>query len=220
MNKKTLTSLNGQKYDHLQVCRFCWLVCVNFDILNLRKNRSWAVKTLWHDYKLKLLAPSYGRLQEAGGRKQDPEDCLGSAKISKKCYQACLLSREKRSSNLPFFRPLLSKRINFKTRNDNDTKAEGSLPTSEFRLLTSDFRLYASYFKLQTWDLTKFELRISDFWPFRLNAAWLVFGFPTFHFPLPTSDFPLIRFTAFIKNNTISAETFKLKLSWRDGTRK
>ena len=36
------------------------------------------------------------------------------------------------------------------------TKAEEGLPTSDFRLKTS-------YFKLQTSDLTKFELRISDF---------------------------------------------------------
>ena len=36
------------------------------------------------------------------------------------------------------------------------TKAEEGLPTSDFRLKTS-------YFKLQTSDLTKFDLRISDF---------------------------------------------------------
>ena len=44
-------------------------------------------------------------------------------------------------------------------------------------------------------DLTKFELQISDFWPFRLNAAWLNVGLPTSHFwPLTsdsTSDFQL-----------------------------
>ena len=45
-------------------------------------------------------------------------------------------------------------------------------PRRIFRLPTSDLR---PYFKLQTSDLTKFELRISDFWPFRLNPAWLNF---------------------------------------------
>ena len=62
------------------------------------------------------------------------------------------------------------------------TKAEEGLPTSDFRLKTS-------YFKLQTSDLTKFELRVSDFWPLRLNAAWLDFWPPTSHFLLPTSHF-------------------------------
>ena len=70
------------------------------------------------------------------------------------------------------------------------------LPTSGFRLQTSDFRLNTSYFKLQTSDLTKCELRISDFWPLRLRAEWLDlrtshFPLSTFHFPLPTSDFRL-----------------------------
>ena len=70
------------------------------------------------------------------------------------------------------------------------------LPTSGFRLQTSDFRLNISYFKLQTSDLTKCELRISDFWPLRLRAEWLDlrtshFPLSTFHFPLPTSDFRL-----------------------------
>jgi len=37
-------------------------------------------------------------------------------------------------------------------------------PRRVFRLLTSDLRLKTSYFKLQTSDLTKFELRISNFW--------------------------------------------------------
>ena len=46
-------------------------------------------------------------------------------------------------------------------------------------------------FRLHTSDLTKFELRISDFWPFRLNAAWLDFGSSTSYFLLPTSDFRL-----------------------------
>ena len=63
------------------------------------------------------------------------------------------------------------------------------LPTSDFRLQTSDFRLKTSYFKLQTSDLTKCELRISDFWPLRLKAEWL--DLRTSHFPFPTSDFPL-----------------------------
>ena len=76
------------------------------------------------------------------------------------------------------------------------TKAEEGLPTSDFRLptsdfqlLTSDFRLKTSYFKLQTSDLTKWELWVSDFWPFRLKAEWL--DLRTSHFPLPTSHFPL-----------------------------
>ena len=76
------------------------------------------------------------------------------------------------------------------------TKAEEGLPTSDFRLLTSDvrlptsdFRLKTSYFKPQTSDLTKFEPRISDFWPLRLNAACLDFWPPTSHFLLPTSHF-------------------------------
>ena len=51
--------------------------------------------------------------------------------------------------------------------------------------------LPTSYFKLQTSDLTKFELRISDFLPLRLNAAWLDFEPPASHFPLLTSDFRL-----------------------------
>ena len=42
------------------------------------------------------------------------------------------------------------------------------LPTSDFRLPTSNFRLPASdlrlpTFRLETSDMTKFELRISDF---------------------------------------------------------
>ena len=65
-------------------------------------------------------------------------------------------------------------------------------PRRVFRLLTSDFRLKTSYSKLQTSDLTKFELRISDFWPLRLNAAWLDFWPPTSHFLLPTSHQPLL----------------------------
>ena len=65
------------------------------------------------------------------------------------------------------------------------------LPTSDFRLQTSDFRPKTSYFKLQTSDLTKFELRISDFLPLRLNAAWLDYEPPASHFPLLTSDFRL-----------------------------
>ena len=81
------------------------------------------------------------------------------------------------------------------------TKAEESLPTSDFwlptsvfRLPTYDFRLLTSDFRLQTSDLTKCEHRISDFWPFRLKAEWLDlrtshFPLPTSHFPLPTSDF-------------------------------
>ena len=91
------------------------------------------------------------------------------------------------------------------------TKAEEGLPTSDFQLLTSGFRLKTSYFKLQTSDLTKWELWVSDFWPFRLKAEWLdlrtshfalptfdfllltsYFRFPTSHFPLPTSDFQLL----------------------------
>ena len=44
-----------------------------------------------------------------------------------------------------------------------NTKAEEGLPTSDVRLQTSDFELKTSFFKLQTSDLTKFELRISDF---------------------------------------------------------
>ena len=64
------------------------------------------------------------------------------------------------------------------------------LPTSDFRLQTSDFRLQTSYFKLQTSDLTKFELRISHFWPLRVNATCLDFWPPTSHFLLPTSHFP------------------------------
>ena len=76
------------------------------------------------------------------------------------------------------------------------TKAEEGLPTSDFQLLTSDFRLKTSYFKLQTSDLTKWELWVSDFWPFRLKAEWLDlrtsrFPLPTSHFRFPTSDFPL-----------------------------
>ena len=63
------------------------------------------------------------------------------------------------------------------------------LPTSDFRLQTSDFRAKTSYFKLQTSDLTKFELRISDFWPLRLNAACLDFWPATSHFLLPCLDF-------------------------------
>ena len=68
---------------------------------------------------------------------------------------------------------------------------------SDFRLPTSDFQLQTSYFKLQTSDLTKCELRISDFWPFRLNAEWLDlrtshFPVSTSHFRLATSDFRLL----------------------------
>ena len=70
------------------------------------------------------------------------------------------------------------------------TKAEEGLPTSDFQLLTSDFRLKTSYFKLQTSDLTKWELWVSDFWPFRLKAEWL--DLRTSHFPLPTSAFRLL----------------------------
>ena len=55
------------------------------------------------------------------------------------------------------------------------TKAEEGLPTSDFRLKTS--------------HLTKCELRISDFWPFRLKAEWL--DLRTSHFPLPTSHFQI-----------------------------
>ena len=65
------------------------------------------------------------------------------------------------------------------------TKAEEGLPTSDFWLLTSDFRRKTSY-------LTKCELRISDFWPFRLKAEWL--DLRTSHFPLPTFDFLLLTF--------------------------
>ena len=70
------------------------------------------------------------------------------------------------------------------------------LPTSDLQLLTSGFRLKTSYFKLQTSDLTKWELWVSDFWPFRLKAEWLDlrtshFPLPTSHFRFPTSDFPL-----------------------------
>ena len=64
------------------------------------------------------------------------------------------------------------------------------LPTSNFWLPTSDFRLNTSYFKLQTLDLTKCELWVSDFWPFRLKAEWL--DLRTSHFPLPTSAFRLL----------------------------
>ena len=56
-------------------------------------------------------------------------------------------------------------------------------------------------FTISRWiktKLRKFELRISDFWPLRLNAAWLDFWpptshflLPTSHFRFPTSDFPL-----------------------------
>ena len=65
------------------------------------------------------------------------------------------------------------------------------LPTSDFQLPTSDFRLPTSNFRLrlQTSDLTKCELRISDFWPFSLKAEWL--DLRTSHFPLLTSDFRL-----------------------------
>ena len=78
------------------------------------------------------------------------------------------------------------------------TKAEEGLPTSDFRPPTSDFRLptylYFDFIILQTSDLTKCELRISDFWPFRLKAEWLDlqtshFPHPTFHFQIPISDF-------------------------------
>ena len=62
-------------------------------------------------------------------------------------------------------------------------------PRRVFRLPTSDFRFKTSYFKLQTSDLTKFELRISDFSPLRLNAAWLDFWPPTSYFLLPNSHF-------------------------------
>ena len=41
--------------------------------------------------------------------------------------------------------------------------------------IVSCFRRKTSYFKLQTSDLTKFELQISDFLPLRLNAVWLDF---------------------------------------------
>ena len=63
-------------------------------------------------------------------------------------------------------------------------------PRRVFRLLTSDFQL-------QTSDLTMCELRISDFWPFRLKAEWLDlrisnFRLPPSHFRLPTSDFRLL----------------------------
>ena len=61
--------------------------------------------------------------------------------------------------------------------------------SSDFRLQTSHFGLKTSFFKLQTSDLSKFELRISDFWPLRLNAAWLDFWPPTSHFLLSTSHF-------------------------------
>ena len=64
------------------------------------------------------------------------------------------------------------------------------LPTSDFQLLTSGFRLKTSYFKLQTSDLTKWELWVSDFWPFRLKAEWL--DLRTSHFPLLTSAFRLL----------------------------
>ena len=65
------------------------------------------------------------------------------------------------------------------------------LPTSDFRLPTYDFRLTTSNFRLrlQTSDLTKCELRISDFWPFSLKVEWL--DLRTSHFPLLTSDFRL-----------------------------
>ena len=76
------------------------------------------------------------------------------------------------------------------------------LPTSNFWPPTSDLRLHTSNFRLQTF--TKWELWVSDFWPFRLKAEWLDlrtsrfplptshFRFPTFDFPLPTSPFPLL----------------------------
>ena len=69
--------------------------------------------------------------------------------------------------------------------------------SSDFWLQASNFRLNTSCFKLQTSDLTKCELRISDFWPLILKAEWpdlrtSHFPLPTSHFPLPTSDFRLL----------------------------
>ena len=92
------------------------------------------------------------------------------------------------------------------------------LPTSDFRLPTSDFRLKTSYFKLQTSDLTKFELRISDFWPLRLNAAWLDFWPPTSHFLLPTSHFwlPTCHFPLPISDFRFPTSDFPLQLPTSD----
>ena len=102
-------------------------------------------------------------------------------------------------------------------------KAEEGLPTSDFGLQTSDFRLQTSYFKLQTSDLTKFELRISHFWPLRLNASCLDFWPPTSlfllltsalasDFRLPTSDFrfPTFDFRLPISNFRLPTSNFPL----------
>ena len=102
------------------------------------------------------------------------------------------------------------------------TKAEEGLPTSDFR--TSNFRLPTSDFRLPTSDFTLhtshfilriFELRISDFWPFRLEAKWLDlrtfhFRLPTSHFRLPTSDFrpPISDFRLLISHFPLPTSDF------------
>ena len=65
-------------------------------------------------------------------------------------------------------------------------------PRRVFRLLTSDFRLKTSYFKLQTSDLTKFELRISEF--LTVETQCCMVRLLTSHLPLLTSQFPLLTF--------------------------
>ena len=62
-------------------------------------------------------------------------------------------------------------------------------PRRVFRLPTSDFRLKTSYFKLQTSDLTKFELRISEF--LTVETQCCMVRLLTSHLPPPTSYFPI-----------------------------
>ena len=64
--------------------------------------------------------------------------------------------------------------------------------SSDFRLQTSDLRLHTSNFTLQTWQSS--NSGFLNFWPLRLNAAWLDFWPPTSHLPLLTSQFPLLTF--------------------------
>ena len=59
--------------------------------------------------------------------------------------------------------------------------------SSDFRLQTSDLRLHTSNFRLQTWQSS--NSGFLNFWPLRLNAAWLDFWPPTSHFLLPNSHF-------------------------------
>ena len=89
-------------------------------------------------------------------------------------------------------------------------------PRRVFRLPTSDFRFKTSFFKLQTSDLTKFELRISDFWPLRLNAAWLDFWPPTSHFLLPTSHFWLSTFDFRLPTSNFRLPTSDFRLPTSD----